>query len=110
MDGSSEQEVALNHEREIKTISGWPMLAAVIVIFVISIGLFIAAGVWGDRGSSSTGAIWVLIIVGALPLILGCFLSPGFFTLEPDETRVGVLRGHYKGAVRQVVETGTVYT
>ena len=34
-------------------------------------------------------------------LIVAMFASPGFFTLEPNETRVLVLFGAYKGTVRQ---------
>jgi regulator of protease activity HflC (stomatin/prohibitin superfamily) len=94
------QEVTLNHEKEIKVMSGWPMLFAVIAIFAVSIALFILAAVWGDDGSVGTGGIWALIIVGAALLILGIILSPGFFTLEPNETRVAVLFGQYKGTVR----------
>jgi regulator of protease activity HflC (stomatin/prohibitin superfamily) len=95
------QEVTLNHEREIKVMSGWPMLFAVIAIFAVSIVLFVLAAVWGSNGSVESGGIWTLIIVGAALFILGCFLSPGFFTLEPNETRVAVLFGKYKGTVRE---------
>jgi len=98
MDG---QQVTLNHEREIRTLSGWPMLFAVIAIFVVSIALFILAAVWGEDGSIGNGGIWTLILLGAVLLTLGIILCVGFFTLEPNETRVGVLFGRYKGTVRQ---------
>jgi len=95
------QQVSLNHEREAKAISGWGMLAAVIVIFVVGIVLLVLAAVYGDNGSLSTGQIWALVAPGIVLLILGSFLAPGFFTLEPNETRVLVLFGAYRGTVRQ---------
>jgi regulator of protease activity HflC (stomatin/prohibitin superfamily) len=101
MDGSDKQPVVLNHEQEIKVPSGWPMLAAVIAIFVAGIALFILAGVWGHYHLQGGAAIWSAVGVGVGLLILGSFLCPGFFTLEPNQTRVGVLFGHYKGTVRE---------
>ncbi len=41
------------------------------------------------------------MIAGIVLLLAGGILSPGFFTLEPNETRVLVLFGSYKGTVRQ---------
>lgn len=95
------QQVSLNHEKEIKALSGWPMLAAVFAIFAAGIVLLVSAAVMGQDGGLSTGAIWSLVGPGIVLLILGSFLSPGFFTLEPNETRVCVLFGAYKGTVRE---------
>ncbi len=93
------QQVSLNHERESKAISGWGMLAVVIFCFVAAIALFVVAA--GLEGRLSTGEIWALIGTAIVLLVLGSILSPGFFTLEPNETRVLVLFGAYKGTVRQ---------
>ncbi len=41
-----------------------------------------------------------LLILGVLGLILSIFLMPGFFTLQPNEARVLVLFGQYRGTVR----------
>ena len=98
MDG---QQVSLNHERETKAMSGWGMLAAVIFICAAGIALLIVAGILGDDGGLSAGAIWALVGPGIALLILTSLLSPGFFTLEPNETRVLVLFGAYRGTVRQ---------
>jgi regulator of protease activity HflC (stomatin/prohibitin superfamily) len=95
-------QVSLNHEREARVMSGWGMLAAVIVIFAVGIVLLVLAAVLGGDGGLSTGQIWALVGPGIVLLILGSFLSPGFFTLEPNESRVLVLFGAYKGTVRQV--------
>ncbi|MBN1629650.1 MAG: hypothetical protein JW990_07800, partial [Thermoleophilia bacterium] len=90
MDG---QALALNHEKEIKARSGWGMLVGVIVVFAAGIALLIAAAVLGDDRGGNDGAVVALVVVGILLLVLGSILSPGFFTLEPNETRVCVLFG-----------------
>ena len=93
--------MALNREKEIKVASGWPWLIVVIVIFAACIALFITAGVSGGRSTMGGGTVLGLVIAGVVLFIAGVLLCPGFFTLEPNETRVGVLFGHYKGTVRQ---------
>jgi regulator of protease activity HflC (stomatin/prohibitin superfamily) len=91
----------LNHEKEITTVSGWPMLFVVIVIFGAALALLIASAALGDQGRVTTGELWAMLGPGIALLALGIFLSPGFFTLEPNATRVAVLFGDYKGTVRQ---------
>lgn len=95
------QQTSMNHEREARAIGGWGMLLAVILCYALAIALLVTAAVRGDNGGLSTGTIWALVGPGIALLILGIFLSPGFFTLEPNETRVLVLFGAYKGTVRQ---------
>jgi regulator of protease activity HflC (stomatin/prohibitin superfamily) len=75
------------------------MLGAVILILVIAVVLLVLAGVY-DR-SLSTGQGWALVGPGIVLLLLGFLLCPGFYTLEPNETRVLVLFGAYKGTVRE---------
>ena len=98
MDG---QEIARNHEREIKSASGWPMLFITILLFVAAAALYILSAVLNDRGTIGGGSVLGMVIAGSVLLVVGIFLCPGFFTLEPTETRVGVLFGQYKGTVRQ---------
>lgn len=95
------QRVSQNRERETEAIRGWGMLAAVIIIIGAGIALLVVAGVLGDGGRHGSGEIWALVGPGIVLLLLGGLLSPGFFTLEPNETRVLVLFGAYKGTVRQ---------
>lgn len=91
-----EQRGSRNFEVEIGTMSGWPMLVMVIVIFLAVIALFVLSAISGsaDGKGGLSGAAGLL-------LLIGCLLSPGFFTLEPNETRVIVLFGAYKGTVRR---------
>lgn len=99
MDG---QQASLNNEKEAKAMSGWGMLGPVISVFGAGIALLVVASVPGDGGGLSGGEIWALVGPGIALLVLGSFLAPGFFTLEPNETRVAVLFGAYKGTVRTV--------
>ncbi len=94
------EQISLNHERETKAISGWGMLVAVIVMFAAAVVLLVVAAVLGQDGGLSNTAIWALVGPGIVLLALASILSPGFFTLEPNETRVCVLFGAYKGTVR----------
>ena len=95
------QQVSLNHEKEIKAVGGWGMLVAVIAIFIVGVVLLIVAAVLGDDRGGNDGTVVAMVVVGIVLLALGSILSPGFFTLEPNETRVCVLFGAYKGTVRQ---------
>jgi regulator of protease activity HflC (stomatin/prohibitin superfamily) len=94
------QQASLNHERQLRALNGWPMLAAVITSFVVGVALIVAAAVLNEDDRIGVGAAWALAGPGIFLLVLGSFLSPGFFTLEPNETRVCVLFGAYKGTVR----------
>jgi regulator of protease activity HflC (stomatin/prohibitin superfamily) len=95
------QRTPLNHEKEVKAVGGWGMLLAVIVMLLGGLALLIAAGVLSDQGSLGDGAAGALVGVGIVLLLLSTVFSVGFFTLEPNETRVLVLFGAYKGTVRQ---------
>jgi regulator of protease activity HflC (stomatin/prohibitin superfamily) len=89
----------LNHEKPAKAMNGWSMLAAVIVMYVAGIVALVLAGLYEQ--SLGTGQTWALVGPGIVLLVLGGIVSSGFFTLEPNETRVLVLFGEYKGTVRE---------
>jgi regulator of protease activity HflC (stomatin/prohibitin superfamily) len=71
------------------------------------VGLVIAApvlffsGVGLAAGAGIPGAGVPLIILGLLSLLLGIIMLCGHFTLQPNEARVLVLFGEYKGTVRE---------
>ena len=95
------QQASLNHERKARSLSGWPVLMVVIAAFLAGIALLVAAGVLNESHRLSDGEIWSLVGPGIFLLLAGSLLSPGFFTLEPNATRVCVLFGAYKGTVRE---------
>jgi regulator of protease activity HflC (stomatin/prohibitin superfamily) len=44
--------------------------------------------------------IWVLFVLGLVGVTVGIVMLPGFFTLQPNEARVLILFGAYRGTVR----------
>ncbi len=90
---------SVNREQQVKVLSGWLMLPVVLllvfggpVVFVYSIAS--GAGVVGHP-------YWGLFVLGILMEITGIVLAIGFFTLQPNEARVLILFGAYKGTVRE---------
>ena len=83
---------AASHEREVSVSSGWVALPIVLALLVGGIaGIVLAANdqspVWGVAGTVLLTAFFISLA--------------GFFTLEPNEARVLVLFGDYKGTVRK---------
>jgi len=83
-----------NHERTVTALSGWFMLAVLLALILADLATMISA----IPGVPANGPGVVLGCVLVLP-ILGLMLS-GLFTLQPNEARVLVLFGDYKGTVR----------
>lgn len=81
-----------NHEYPASALSGWSVLSATLLCFVVSVALVYAV---------ARGAQPLFPVLGAVALLLvGTLLSCGFFTLQPNEAAVMVLFGRYKGTVR----------
>jgi regulator of protease activity HflC (stomatin/prohibitin superfamily) len=88
---SSLQQVA-NRENKVRVKNGWMMLSIVIVVLLIDIGLVLSPPILQQP---RVVAFFVLSL-----LVVGVFILPGFFSLQPNEARVLVLFGGYKGTVR----------
>ena len=84
-----------NREHTVSVLNGWFMLVLLVGLLLADIALLVT----GIRNAPSDGPQLVLVCVLALPLI-GLLLS-GLFTLQPNEARVLVLFGAYKGTVRE---------
>jgi regulator of protease activity HflC (stomatin/prohibitin superfamily) len=80
-------------EVEVSVQGGWLLLLPVLLSYPLGVGLLIAAANGDVSGASGFlgGALLVLAVIG----------SVGFFTLQPNESRVLVLFGDYKGTVRK---------
>lgn len=96
---NSPESQSANRERVVEVLSGWAMLPFAILLLPASVAALIysiAAGV-DTVGHPLLG--WLAVgILGIVAWILG--LS-GFFTLTPNEARVLVLFGEYRGTVRK---------
>ena len=90
---------SLNQERPTHVLNGWLMLASLIALFFGSLALFIYSIAQGVKYQGHP--YWLAFSLGLLGLILTVFLLPGFFTLQPNEARVLILFGGYKGTVRE---------
>jgi regulator of protease activity HflC (stomatin/prohibitin superfamily) len=90
------QEVSSNRERVVTVASGWVMLPLLFILLFGDIGLFIYSIA---AGKADEPVVWALVLsLLGLPAFL--ILIKGFFTLQPNEARVLVLFGAYKGTVR----------
>ncbi len=91
--------MSVNRENDVKVHNGWVMLPLVLGLLLGSIAVFIysiAAGV--SRGEPP---IWPLFVLSILTETTGIIMLAGLFTLQPNEARVLVLFGAYKGTVRE---------
>lgn len=83
-----------NQERPMRVHNGWIMLPITLALMLGSIAVFIGSIVAG-------GSAWPLALLAVLTELICVLLLFGFFTLQPNEARVIVLFGHYKGTVRE---------
>jgi regulator of protease activity HflC (stomatin/prohibitin superfamily) len=91
MNASPSPDRPLTTERAVHTISGWPVLALNLTTCV-AVPFIFAEGIHAASIGTIIGAIAIAI---AMMIIWG-----GFFTLQPNEARVLVLFGEYRGTVR----------
>jgi regulator of protease activity HflC (stomatin/prohibitin superfamily) len=93
------ERYATNREREVEVRNGWVMLPVVILILLGGISLLI----YGIALGASHGGppYWPAFVTGILMIPLAIVMMVGFFTLQPNEARVLILFGAYKGTVRQ---------
>jgi hypothetical protein len=85
-------------EHKIQAVSGWPMLLFNVALLIGALA-FIVLAASGDAGAS-TGATAIRVMGGLLVELVGVALLFGYFTLQPNEARVLILFGDYRGTVR----------
>ena len=87
-----------NRERVVTVLNGWAMLPFNLLLLLGAIALFIYALVAGVQEVNHP--YWTWLVVAILTEIVSIIMLPGFFTLQPNEARVLVLFGSYRGTVR----------
>jgi regulator of protease activity HflC (stomatin/prohibitin superfamily) len=94
----STYQATTSHERTVTAPSGWVMLPVLVVLLLGDLALLVFAvkGRAETAGQPHLG----LVVLALLLLPLAILLLTGFFTLQPNEARVLVLFGDYKGTVR----------
>ncbi|MGH8219698.1 MAG: SPFH domain-containing protein [Steroidobacteraceae bacterium] len=96
---SSQFPIAATSEHEFRALNGWPMLFFNIALLIGAL-VFIVLNAGGNAGASGS-ATFIRAIGGPLAELVGIFLLFGYFTLQPNEARVLILFGHYRGTVRK---------
>lgn len=88
---NSSPDRARSKETRVNTLSGWPILFLNIGLCIVTPFLFVTGA---TRGSAQ------LIILAIVSAFITVLMWPGFFTLQPNEARVLILFGEYRGTVR----------
>lgn len=85
-------------EKLIKPSLGWGMLAATLIGCLLASGFFVG-GITLASDSSIAGPVLIFLAIG---LALVCFFTFfGFIAIQPNEARVLLLFGNYKGTVKE---------
>jgi regulator of protease activity HflC (stomatin/prohibitin superfamily) len=91
--------VTVNREQPVRVQNGWVFLVLVIALIVADLAMLFFSI---STGVKTIGHPLVFPMVAALVAVpVWIMLLNGFFTLQPNEARVLVLFGAYKGTVRE---------
>src|ERR1035437_5297097 len=90
--------MTMTSEREARALSGWLMLPVTIALYAAWVALIIARV---TAGWDALSAGWDALLIGALFGLAG-LSTRGYFALQPNEARLLILFGNYRGTTRQV--------
>lgn len=79
----------MTEEREFSPLNGVMMVVVDVLLYLAAIGLFVV-GLMREN--------WPLLVAAALAVTAAAFISAGFFIIQPNQARVLVLFGTYKGS------------
>lgn len=88
-----------NREREVSVHSGWLYLPVNIVLLLGGPALLACSIAAGARNQGHP--YWLLFVIAHLTILGAVLMLCGFFTLQPNESRVLLLFGEYRGTVRR---------
>ncbi|MFT7677989.1 MAG: regulator of protease activity HflC (stomatin/prohibitin superfamily) [Planctomycetota bacterium] len=92
-------QTSITPESSIKSKSGWPMLALFLVLGLCYATLFVMGINFAEGGNEQKGV--PMLLSGLFLSAVNLFCMRGFFIVEPNQARVMLLFGHYKGTVRE---------
>ena len=90
-----------NLEREVRALSGWIMLVVNIALVIGAIVFLLSTIGAGARLEIPPSVVALRVLGAVLWLVAGIVSFSGHFTLQPNEARVLILFGSYKGTVRR---------
>lgn len=94
-------------ERPLRMVSGYPMLALMIILFLVDLLLWFG-GIYCAVTELTSPVGYVLMIIAAVVLlVVWCVLLSGFHVVNPNEALVMTLFGNYYGTVKKA---GFYYT
>ena len=88
-------------EQERRAAGGWLALVLIVLWFIAALAVFGSVGAAAAEGGLSPAQVGLRVWAGLFMIGFGVFLCFGFFTLQPNEARVLILFGAYKGTVRR---------
>lgn len=88
-----------NCEQVVSVQNGWLLLPINILLLLAGPAMFITSIVRADHRNDSPS--WALLVVGILVFVAAIIMFSGFFALQPNEARVLILFGEYRGTVRE---------
>jgi hypothetical protein len=99
----------MTQEKTIQVTSGWKMIprAIAVLVGILALAFLVALAISVSVGSGGPGAFvgWFIIFpmsVGIVALLIAeGLICAGFFTVQPNESKVMTLFGAYTGTVRQ---------
>lgn len=89
----------MSTERVVTVMRGAVMLPVTLIVWIAAPVAFVFSMVAIDGPDGHPD--WLLLAASIILLLVGILLLPGFFTLQPNESRVLVLFGNYRGTVRK---------
>jgi hypothetical protein len=92
----------MHHEKQVSAFNGWVLLAVTIAVFLVGAALlweFVYSAIAAEQNHQTPN--FYVLVSGVLVVVLGTFLCFGFFTLQPNEGRLLILFGAYRGTVRE---------
>ena len=88
------------YERPATAMGGWLMLVVGLGLIAIGVMWFVRVVIGAEAGTIGVGSGMTQIVASLLVDTLGTLILIGLFTLQPNEARVLILFGSYKGTVR----------
>ena len=90
----------MTQERQVRATSGWLVLPITLVLYVATPVLIWWSFAGTDMSAEGAHPLWAYFLLSFLVLLVAIVLTVGFYTLQPNEARVLILFGTYKGTAR----------